>query len=72
MNQDPTTPSEATQAFEQRDATTTAHADISKVRDNTDIDELEDDQRAADPEVAAHYKAMMERGAHQVGEGRIE
>lgn len=59
--------SDATHEADRRDAQVTGGAD----RMPTPEEEAKAEQQKLDPEAAAHYKEMAERGANQKGEGRI-
>lgn len=64
---DHTTPDEDTIFEEARDAGTKAGAD----RPPTPEEEQAADRWSADPDVAAHEREMLGRGAHQEGEGKL-
>jgi hypothetical protein len=63
----PTRPSERTRDAERSDARTTAHADRLPTDEEAELAEREE----LDPRVADNYEEMLERGAHQKGEGRV-
>ena len=60
--------SDATKAADRKDAQAAAEAD----RMPTDEEQAKAEQNQLDPNAAAHYEEMAERGAKQRGEGRIE
>jgi hypothetical protein len=60
-------PSSETREAERADATKTAAAD----REPTAEEEKIADSLEPDPDVAKHEKEMLERGAHQEGEGKL-
>ena len=67
MSDQPTRPSSETREAERAEATKTAAADREPTADEEKIaDSLE-----LDPDVAKHEKEMLERGAHQKGEGKL-
>jgi hypothetical protein len=65
---DPTKPNDETRAFEAEDAQTAHVPDDAPTDEEAAAAERAGD---VDPEVAAHYEEMAERGANQKGEGRI-
>jgi hypothetical protein len=67
MSDQPTRPSPQTRAAERADASRTAAAD----RQPTPEEEQIADSLELDPEVAKREKEMLERGAHQEGEGKL-
>ena len=62
-----TEPSAATKASEAHDETAAPGADERP--ENTGTEDVA--PRSVDDEVTKHYEEMLERGAHQQGEGRI-
>jgi hypothetical protein len=67
MSDQPTRPSSETRAAERAEAAKTAGADREPTHDEEEVaDSLE-----LDPDVAEHEREMLERGAHQKGEGRL-
>ncbi len=58
---------EATRAAERAESGVTARAD----RMPTPEEEELADRQPLDPDVAEHEREMLERGAHQEGEGRV-
>jgi hypothetical protein len=60
--------SDATKAADRADAQATHEPD----RMPTDEESAKAEQHQLDPNAAAHYEEMAERGAKQRGEGRIE
>jgi hypothetical protein len=60
--------SEATREAERRQANMAGRAD----RPPTDDEERAAEAFDLDPDVAEHEREMVERGAHQKGEGRID
>jgi len=64
---DHTKPSDATRQADRADA----QAEHGAPQAPTDEEAQAAEQNQADPAVAAHNKEMVERGAHQKGEGRI-
>jgi hypothetical protein len=67
MSDQPTRPSPETRAAERAEASKTAAAD----RQPTPEEQKIADSLELDPEVAKHEKEMLERGAHQEGEGKL-
>jgi hypothetical protein len=67
MTDQPTRPSSETREAERAEAAKTAAAD----REPTPDEEKFADSLEVDPDVAAHEKEMMERGANQQGEGKL-
>jgi hypothetical protein len=67
MSDKRTRPSSETRDAERAEATKTAAAD----RAPTPEEEKIADSLELDPEVAKHEKEMLERGAHQEGEGKL-
>ena len=67
MTDQPTRPSSETRDAERAEATKTAGAD----REPTPDEEKIADSLELDPEVAKHEQEMLERGAHQEGEGKL-
>jgi hypothetical protein len=65
---DPTKPNDKTRAFEAEDAQTAHVPDEEPTGDEEAAAERAGD---VDPNVAAHYEEMAERGANQKGEGRL-
>ena len=59
-----TTPSTATRDAERKEARAAHEPDLS----SPDVEPPED---GVDPTVAEHEREMLERGAHQQGEGRV-
>jgi hypothetical protein len=67
MSDQPTRPSSETRDAERAEASKTAAADREPTPDEENIaDALE-----LDPDAAKHEKEMLERGAHQQGEGKL-
>jgi hypothetical protein len=64
---DRTRPSRATRAAERSEAQHEHAAD----REPTEEEEALAEKSTLDPEVAEHEEEMLERGAHQEGEGRL-
>ena len=62
-----TNPSQETRSEERKDAQVKAGPD----REPTPDEEALADELEVDPEAAANYEEMAERGANQKGEGRI-
>lgn len=62
-----TTPDRDTRSAERAEAHTPAGADRSPTPD----EEAQAEQVQIDPDTAAHYEEMAERGARQKGEGRV-
>ena len=60
--------SDATRAADRKDANVSARPDRRPTEEEAALAEQHD----VDPEAAAHYEEMAERGANQRGEGRIE
>ncbi len=58
---------DATRDAERAESSMTAHAD----RMPTPDEEKLADGQTLDPKVAEHEREMLERGAHQEGEGRV-
>ena len=67
MSHEPTRPSPETRAAERDEAETKAHADRSATPEEERLAETHD----LDPDTVEHEGEMLERGAHQKGEGRI-
>jgi hypothetical protein len=67
MSDQPTRPSSKTRDAERAEARKTAAAD----REPTPEEEKIADALELDPDVAKHEKEMLERGAHQQGEGKL-
>lgn len=67
MTNDLTRPSSETRAAERADAAKAAEADREPTREEERIA----DSFPLDPEVAEHEEEMLERGAHQEGEGKL-
>ena len=67
MIDQPTRPSSETREAERAEGSQTAAAD----REPTPEEEKIADSLELDPEVAKHEKEMLERGAHQQGEGKL-
>ncbi|MGH9301522.1 MAG: hypothetical protein ACRD0I_10920 [Acidimicrobiales bacterium] len=63
----PTRPNDETKEAEEAEAQTTAGAD----RGPTEAEKHDAEKTELDPQVVTHETEMMERGAHQKGEGRI-
>jgi len=63
----PTRPSAETRNAERDEAQVTHDSD----RAPTPQEEAAAEARGVDPDVAKHEKEMLERGAHQRGEGRL-
>ncbi len=64
---DTTRPTPTTREAERAEAEIHAQPD----RMPTPDEEADADEHELDPEVAAHEKEMLERGANQKGEGRV-
>ena len=67
MSNQPTRPTPETRAAERSEAHKASGAD----RQPTPDEEERADALELDPEVAEHEREMLERGAHQKGEGRL-
>lgn len=63
-----TTPDAATREEERVDANVPSGPDRSPTAD----EERKAESNSLNPETAAHYEEMAERGANQKGEGRID
>jgi hypothetical protein len=67
MSEQPTRPSSETRAAERDEAQRPAGAD----REATSEEAARADEWELDPDVAEHEREMIQRGAHQQGEGRL-
>jgi hypothetical protein len=67
MSDQPTRPSAETRAAERAEAQQPAGADRAPTGD----EEVRADALELDPDVVAHEEEMLERGAHQQGEGKL-
>ncbi|MDQ1429697.1 MAG: hypothetical protein QOF40_299 [Actinomycetota bacterium] len=67
MSEQPTRPSSETREAERAEASKPAAAD----RAPTPEEEKIADSLDLDPDVAEHEREMIERGAHQKGEGKL-